>query len=475
MQSTQTISTHQIRIQFTQAMSEMYQLEVPLYKKLLSLADDVNDNILQNSSELSENQTHLLKLEHHGAIRLGSASELSMIRRLFKVMGMQPVDYYDLSVAGIPVHSTAFRSIDSKDLQKSPFRVFCSLLRLDLIEDIQLREQANEILGKRQIFPEELIGLIELSEKQGGLESNQAKSFIEKALEVFRWHQNATVDSVTYNKLKASHGLIADIVSFKGPHINHLTPKVLDIDECQYQFTKNDIKAKALVEGPPKRNCPILLRQTSFIAIAEQVTFSDGESGKHTARFGEVEQRGMALTPKGRDLYDRLLTKAKNGNSDMDYNARLHESFKEFPDDYEQIHQQELGYFYYSANNLNEKPNRSLSNNPFDATNNIDASKIDAFIEAGLINIKPIIYEDFLPVSAAGIFTSNLATESQAKSELDVNETVKESTSQSQNANLESFEEAMGTRVVNSFDLYERLQQQSLDTALVALVVSGTE
>lgn len=55
-----------------------------------------------------------------------------------------------------------------------------------------------------------------------------------------------------------------------------------------------------LIEGPPRRQCPILLRQTSFKAISERIRFkgSDAVLG-HRARFGEIESRGVALTPKG--------------------------------------------------------------------------------------------------------------------------------------------------------------------------------
>ncbi|PVM01489.1 hypothetical protein C4794_26615, partial [Salmonella enterica subsp. enterica serovar Anatum] len=41
----------------------------------------------------------------------------------------------DLSQAGVPVHSTAFRPIDEASLSRNPFRMFTSLLRLELIEN----------------------------------------------------------------------------------------------------------------------------------------------------------------------------------------------------------------------------------------------------------------------------------------------------------------------------------------------------
>ena len=185
MNSNSFVSANDIRIQFTQAMSKMYQLEVPLYKKLLSIAENVNQKVLEDAPSSTITESHLLKLERHGAIRVGSTEELSTIRRLFAVMGMYPVDYYDLSVAGIPVHSTAFRALDVDDLNKSPFRVFCSLLRFDQIDDQALCLEAKKLLSNREIFPIQLLKLIEISEKQGGLVSTQVSSLLKKRLKFF--------------------------------------------------------------------------------------------------------------------------------------------------------------------------------------------------------------------------------------------------------------------------------------------------
>lgn len=51
------------------------------------------------------------------------------------------------------------------------------------------------------------------------------------------------------------------------------------------------INPKAVVEGPPTRNCPILLRQTSFKALEEEVSFI-GDNGEWTpARIPPVSAR----------------------------------------------------------------------------------------------------------------------------------------------------------------------------------------
>ncbi|ECJ6705709.1 DUF1338 family protein, partial [Salmonella enterica subsp. enterica] len=112
-----TITADEIREHFSQAMSAMYQQEVPQYGTLLELVADVNLAVLENNPKLHEQLANAdelarLNVERHGAIRVGTAEELSTLRRIFAIMGMYPVSYYDLSQAGVPVHSTAFRPID---------------------------------------------------------------------------------------------------------------------------------------------------------------------------------------------------------------------------------------------------------------------------------------------------------------------------------------------------------------------------
>ncbi|SPP96731.1 protein of unknown function [Bradyrhizobium vignae] len=333
----------EIRTLFSRAMSDMYRVEVPQYGTLMELVNDTNRETLRQHEELRaslerSDELERLNVERHGAVRLGRADELFDMRRVFAVMGMHPVGYYDLSVAGVPVHATAFRPIDDAALRRNPFRVFTSLLRLDLIEDETLRAQAERILGERRIFTPRALELVNIFETEGHLTVAQAEEFVREALDTFRWHSEATVSLEVYKRLHDAHRLIADVVSFRGPHINHLTPRTLDIDAVQAGVPRRGIAPKAVIEGPPRRDCPILLRQTSFKALEEPILFRQANAtkvaGTHTARFGEIEQRGAALTSKGRELYDRLLASVRQaGATARDYDTELADQFKAFPDD----------------------------------------------------------------------------------------------------------------------------------------------
>ncbi|KWS43353.1 2-oxoadipate dioxygenase/decarboxylase HglS [Pseudomonas syringae] len=420
----------QIRAGFSRAMSQMYQHEVPLYGTLMGLVSEVNAQVMSRDSQV-----------------LNSLRQTGEIQR----MGMQPVGYYDLTEAGVPVHSTAFRAVHEQALQVSPFRVFTSLLRLELIESDSLREFASQVLAKRRIFTPGALALIDKHETDGGLSEPDAAEFIQQALETFRWHNTATVSLDEYQKLNVQHRLIADVVAFRGPHINHLTPRTLDIDAVQSGMPGKGITPKAVVEGPPRRQCPILLRQTSFKALEEPITFI-GQSGSHSARFGEIEQRGAALTPKGRELYDRLLNKARdalgefpNEANALRYAELLENTFEAFPDSHAEMRRQGLAYFRYfpTESGIAEHASGSL----------------EQLVDAGHVRFEPLVYEDFLPVSAAGIFQSNLGDNAQAH--------------YATNSNQQDFEQALGRGTLNELDLYADTQRRSLEECARALELSS--
>ncbi|MCE0459849.1 2-oxoadipate dioxygenase/decarboxylase HglS [Pseudomonas uvaldensis] len=453
------VSPDLIRQRFSRAMSDMYRDEVPLYGALMNLVEQTNAQVLLNAPQLAEHldstgERQRLDLERHGAIRVGTAAELATLCRLFAVMGMQPVGYYDLTPAGVPVHSTAFRAVHEAALQVSPFRVFTSLLRLELIEDSELRAFAQAVLDKRQIFTPQALQLIDLAERQGGLTEPQAEDFVSQALETFRWHHNATVTADQYRQLSAQHRLVADVVAFKGPHINHLTPRTLDIDIVQAQMPVHGITPKAVIEGPPRRQCPILLRQTSFKALDEPVAFTDQPQGSHSARFGEIEQRGAALTPKGRALYDQLLNAARDAlgafpneaNAER-YNTLMAEHFVQFPDTQEELRRQALAYFRYFVTPKGLATKGMLE----------ESTPLEHLVEQQYLRAEPLVYEDFLPVSAAGIFQSNLGDDAQSH--------------YAGQSNRQAFEQALGRATIDELRLYAETQQRSIDECKAALGV----
>ncbi|KAF3483618.1 uncharacterized protein GIQ15_02942 [Arthroderma uncinatum] len=448
-----------LRTKFSTAMSDMYKQEVPSYAELIDIVTEINSAVVSQTSPSTGSRNglsdihniHRLTLERHGAIRLGTPFELSIIRRLFSQFGMYPVGYYDLSVAGLPLHATAFRPTDAETLERNPFRVFTTLFRPDLLRK-EARDLAKDILSKRNIFPDRLLALLEEAERKGGVELKLADEFVKETLEVFRWHDITATSHEDYQRLNEEHPLLADIASFRSAHINHLTPRTLDIDQAQIVMGLRGLEAKERIEGPPSRKHAILLRQTSFKAIHEKVRFKSPKNGMvqgiHAARFGEIEQRGAALTHKGRELYDKLLTKVnlEVGSVKADakaYDRTLKEVFAAFPDDRETLREQGLVFCSYQPTHraLETAPNKTTA----------FSTSMSELLDQGFIDFEPLTYEDFLPFSAAGIFRSNLGKGGGENPSVRIKEVKK------------GFEECLGSKTLDSMALYAEAQQKSLD------------
>lgn len=362
MSATDAVSPDALRAGFSNGLSSMYRREVPAYATLLGIVrgqPDVPDGPDVPADHGSDDRGRIGR-ERHGAIRLGLPDELGFVARLFALFGLHPVGHYDLAAAGVPVQSTAFRPVDPSGLQASPFRMFTSLLRLELIEDAAVRDEAAFVLARRDVAGDALRALVARAEAQGGVSPEDAPALLEAAVRLFAWHGEAAVDHATYLRLAGAHPVLADIAGFASWHLNHLTPSVVDIDAAHAAMAAHDLVPKPTIEGPPRRRVPILLRQTSFRARPERVAFGDAE-WTHTARFGEIESRGAALTRAGRALYDVCLAA---GDAD---------AFDAIPDDLEAL-----------------------------------AGSGLAFVRQDGSGPRALTYEDFLPVSAAGIFRSNL-------------------------------------------------------------------
>lgn len=361
-----------LRAEFARSLSALYGTEVPAYLTLVQECEAINAEVLERSGERAERLGSIERVtaERHGAIRVGTPAELEQVARIFGACGMEPVGFYDLRDAtpAIPVVSTAFRPVDRAELAANPFRVFTSVLVVDdrRFFDAETEAQLREFLDARTIFPAELLELADRAERDGGLGERDAEAFLQQATAAFALSREP-VDRRWYEHLERISSVAADIGGVEATHINHLTPRVLDIDALYRRMGERGIEMIDRIQGPPARHpAPdVLLRQTSFRALDEPRRFREPDGsvteGHLRVRFGEVEARAVALTPRGRELYDAHGAGALPGTE-------------------EELHAADLAYYTRSA----------------DGT------------------LEPIVYEDFLPKSAAGIFASNLTGEGRS-------------------------------------------------------------
>jgi len=415
------VDTAELRTRFAQALSAMYGAEVPAYKTLVEVAGQVNREYLAASPGADRlGSADRVSAERHGAIRVGTASELADVADLFAAFGMYPVGFYDLRDAAppVPVVSTAFRPIDADELERNPFRVFTSMLATSdgRFFEPHLRRRVRRFLSARELFDPALIAEARRIAAHGGTTPERAAWFVDAAVAVFALRREP-IDKIWYDQLARVSAVAADIAGLPSTHINHLTPRVLDIDELYRRMTARGITMIDAIQGPPRWDGPdVLLRQTSFRALAEPRRFRhrDGSVTRGTlrVRFGEVEARGVALTPKGRQRYDKAMAAAD-----------------------------------LAVDSTWQKAAESVWPQYFPATDAGLAADGLAFYRQG-DPTRPIVYEDFLPRSAAGIFRSNLDSDTIAGGD-----------SPDTRYNLDWMSGAIGHHIHNPYTLYEKAAQ----------------
>lgn len=209
---------------------------------------------------------------------------------------------------------------------------------------------------------------------------------------------------------------------------------------------------KDFTEGP-SQDTPVLLRQDAYKALTEHVRFRNPDGteidASHTARFGEIEQRFYATTPAGRKLYDACLAEADAARDrdpglvkrDFDAYERAYAApFAPFPKTLPELVEKGLVYAKY------EPTEAGLA-----AAGRIGVTEMRELVRSGYARFEGLRYEDFLPVSAAGIFASNL-------NQYGTKSTAAERPTYTQ----AMLEEIMGKRIVDADAVYRGVQARSM-------------
>jgi uncharacterized glyoxalase superfamily metalloenzyme YdcJ len=180
--------------------------------------------------------------------------------------------------------------------------------------------------------------------------------------------------------------------------------------------------------------------------------------GTLRVRFGEVEARGVAATVRGRAVYDRLTTETERAVHDTggpvsaaqraDIAAELWN--QRVPATEYGLALQDLAYFTFHVNpnkrRNGEEPGRSLQD----------------LLQQGWIRPQPIVYEDFLPKSAAGIFQSNLTSDGHK-------DTAKSTTA----LDAEWMAGVLNRPLHDPYELYDGIRRTSLHDVATQLGIHG--
>jgi uncharacterized glyoxalase superfamily metalloenzyme YdcJ len=412
MSTPAAVGSTALRTRFAARLSALYGAEVPAYTTLVEVSQQVNQRVLEREGAGAERLGSIDRVtaERHGAIRVGSPEELAQVARVFGALGMVPCGFYDLrdaAPAPVPVVSTAFRPVEREELAANPFRVFTSLLVPEdrRFFDADLEGRLRSFVAARELFAPELLTLADRAVGHGELSAQDAEEFLDLAADSFAL-STEPVDRAWYAELERVSAVAADIGGVRSTHINHLTPRVLDIDDLYASMQARGIEMIDEIQGPPRWDGPdVLLRQTSFRALAEPRRFRDPDGtvseGTLRVRFGEVEARGIALTPAGRDRFDDLVAEVDRRLVEQPGAVRADVAPEVWsaglPATERDLCLEGLGFFTFrvvdrvAAGQVSPEQSAAL-----------ETGDVAALVRTGVLHPDPIVYEDFLPRSAAG-------------------------------------------------------------------------
>ncbi|MFC9550993.1 2-oxoadipate dioxygenase/decarboxylase family protein [Rhodococcus sp. NPDC056960] len=347
------VETWELRDRFARALAATYGREVPAYGVLVEVADAVNADFAARTPADAERFGGLSRVaaERRGAIRLAGPAELRQAAILFAGFGMHPVGCYDRRDASTPapVVATTFRPVDPMELARNPFGMFASMLvtadRRFFGADLQRR--VENLLAARTVFSTELLHLAALAAEEGGLTAPSAERFVALAATVFDPQQSAA-DRSWHVRLRQASPVAAAIGGRTGVPVVHLAPRVFDLDDLCARSAERGL---ATIDGaacpPARRRLDVLVRHASFHALADP------------DRIVVAESRGVALTPEGRELFDRPA------------DADAADAEREFPRTDAELEARGFAYFTHRR---------------------VGGERVR----------EPIVYEDYLPVGGGG-------------------------------------------------------------------------
>ena len=174
--------------------------------------------------------------------------------------------------------------------------------------------------------------------------------------------------------------------------------------------------------------------------------------------FVEFEERLQALTPSGRQEFERLFAAGKKNlslpESDPEYADHYYQTMsdalKEFPADQQTLWQQGWAYFTFEPSESTVSP-REVAGMDF-----------GQLVQQGVVRLVPQQYEDFFGPAATNIFNSNIGLEGVSNVGL--------ATQESQ----QQFEQFLGCDVVNMYDYYDLIQTKSQQSVLARLASNSS-
>ena len=234
--------------------------------------------------------------ERHGAIRVGTRASCARSAQIFAAMGMYPVGFYDLRDAAPSRRAGGVDGVPAgrrrrAGAQPVPGLHLAARDRRPALLHRRAAAPARGVPGPAQAVPARAARRWPTARRPTtACRPTDADRFLDLATAAFALSREP-VDRAWYRELEQVSAVAADIGGVASTHINHLTPRVLDIDELYARMQERGIAMIDEIQGPPRWDGPdVLLRQTSFRALAEPRGFRRADGTVHGCAAGALRR-----------------------------------------------------------------------------------------------------------------------------------------------------------------------------------------
>lgn len=433
------VESDEIRLKYVQMISDLFHSRYSVYGVVFDIVRDVNNMaLIQNASLYDEmvkkgqKQTFSQELSAHYI--LFNPGDLGIIRRIFAVMGLYPVGFYNLDLNGKSLASTLFKPLNKIALKQQPFRITVSLANQSFDNEC---EQHN-VPKNRLDLSEKFLGLLQKFEKYSALNELDVHYFIQELQENLH-KPDYDMQCCEQRPFRSSMNQIRESIMIRSTSLACLNlPKVIE------ELKHFDLYAIDDLDGPSDRKHPLLFNKMNINLRSKHPDHqkSDSDNQNIPVFTIQLEQRGLALTAKGHQFFKSILSNLK---SRLEPRTRLslvqkrklmNQVFKRFPDSSYSLYRKGLAYFTFSVN-----PEIEIIDDRY-----WTEEDLPRLIRSKRILLTPLIFED--------IYSSYSV---HASSSFDFVEEKK------------SFEAYLGTCIHDEMRYYVLCQEQSLQTCLAIL------
>lgn len=426
------VDSDELRSRYIKRVNDHFYIKNHEYAIISDVIKDINNIemikspiLLEKLKKQGERDFYIQELELH--YKIINQIDLSIVCRIFAVLGLFPVGFILQGSLQNPVPCTLFRPINNSNAKKHYIRIKLSYAYASKAYN---KTQNDKVDTSKTC--QNLKQYIDKFEKNSYFIDSDIEKFLEEVIDYLHPEFNTSkVAQETHNRFLRDGNSICEI---RFP--------TLSLTRTLSMIRKYKFDIDCTVNLPEARKYPLLYNLAKIFLKSPNICPDQTNVQNDALSQIQLVQRGIALTPKGKSQYSKILAEffleqnqcnKKNDNLQRSINR----NFRKFPDSTSQLYQEGLAYFSFKL-----KPNIDVSNDK-----NWNKEDLTDLIYSNHVDVMPIMFDGLMDTQALKI------------NQLD--ELVK--------AHKCAFEEKLECAIQDEHEYYLMLQHQSMQQCLAAL------